>query len=174
MKIHDNIVATIIIVLFAAQATIAESAESKVNLAPDMLYKKECGSCHMAYPAQLLPAKFWQKIIATLDKHFGDNAEFNASDRQLVLNFLNANSAESAKSRRAKKILSSIPQSHTALRITEVPYIVREHNGIPAKYVKDNPKVGSLSQCDKCHGQAQRGSFDEDEIVIPGHGKWED
>ena len=166
----------IFVTLLAAMVTgqVAWAADEKPNMAPDAVYKKECGSCHMAYPADLLPARSWQKIMATLDKHFGDNAEFSANEHQPVLAYLNANSMENSKSRRAKKMLNSIPATSIPLRIIEVPYIVHEHEKLPAKVLENNPKLSSLSQCDKCHQKAQKGSFDEDDIVIPGMGRWDD
>ena len=41
-------------------------------------YEEECGSCHMAYPPGLLPGVSWQRLMAELDNHFGDNAEIDA------------------------------------------------------------------------------------------------
>ena len=43
------------------------------------VYKEECGSCHMAYPPGLLPARSWTKVMSGLDNHFGDNAELDAA-----------------------------------------------------------------------------------------------
>ena len=36
--------------------------------ASDPVWKAECGSCHVAYPPQLLPAQSWRKIMARLDR----------------------------------------------------------------------------------------------------------
>ena len=41
-------------------------------------WKAECGSCHVAYPAQLLPATSWQRLMKGLDKHFGTDASVDA------------------------------------------------------------------------------------------------
>jgi hypothetical protein len=58
------------------------------------------------------------------------------------------------------------------LRITEVPYIRRKHHEIPERLIKANDKVKSLSYCDACHQQADKGSYDDDTVSIPGHGNW--
>ena len=60
------------------------------------------------------------------------------------------------------------------LRITELRGFKSEHNEIPQRFIQGNDKIGSLSQCDSCHKDAQRGYFDEDRIVIPGFGRWDD
>jgi hypothetical protein len=39
------------------------------------LYKDECGSCHFAYPPTMLPAASWERVMAGLGAHFGDNAD---------------------------------------------------------------------------------------------------
>jgi len=55
------------------------------------------------------------------------------------------------------------------LRITEVRYIKRKHNDIPAKMVKDNKDVKSLSYCNACHTKAEKGIFKEDTVSIPNY-----
>jgi hypothetical protein len=60
------------------------------------------------------------------------------------------------------------------LRITEIPYIRHEHDEIPDRLITGNAEVVSLSRCEGCHGGAVQGSFSENDIRIPGFGKWED
>ena len=54
-----------------------EYRQRSVGVAPihSPIYQEECASCHMAYPPGLLPARSWEKIMAGLESHFGDNAE---------------------------------------------------------------------------------------------------
>ena len=40
--------------------------------------------------------------------------------------------------------------------------------------VVNNPRVRSFSNCNACHRYAERGSFNEHEIRIPGYGRYED
>jgi hypothetical protein len=138
------------------------------------LYQEECGSCHFAYQPGLLPAGSWQKIMVRLDDHFGDNAELEPEDNQLIARYLSDFSAEKSSYRRSAKLARSVGTSHYPLRITKIPYFVHEHDEIPSRLVVDNPKVGSLSQCDKCHQTASKGIFSERDISIPGYGKWDD
>jgi cytochrome c5 len=144
------------------------------NNADKNVYQKECGSCHFAYPPGLLPQRSWQKIMDTLHDHFGDNAELSADTHQAVYKFLMANSAEQSPVQHSKKFIKSLNSAEVPLRITQLPYFKHEHREIPKRMVSDNPKVNSLSQCDRCHQDAESGAFRESRINIPGFGRWDD
>jgi len=133
------------------------------------LYLEECGSCHMAYPPQLLPGKSWSKMMQGLEDHFGENAELDEVTSREIENYLTQTSDSSSY----KKMFRNLG-SQTPLRITELPYFVHEHDEIPSRFIQGNDKVGSLSQCNACHQKAERGQFDEDDVNIPGVGRWDD
>ncbi|MDC1287545.1 diheme cytochrome c [Gammaproteobacteria bacterium] len=133
------------------------------------LYVDECGSCHMAYPAQLLPPASWQKMMGGLDDHFGENAEVDATTGQALEKYL----LEASSSGSYQKLFRNL-RDQTPLRITELPYFVHEHDEIPSRFIQANDKVSSLSQCNACHQNAERGQFDEDDVIIPGFGRWDD
>lgn len=137
-------------------------------------YQEECSSCHMAYSPGLLPEKSWIKVMDNLDNHFGDNAELTPSSHQNLLNYLIPNSADKSDYRRSRKIVRSLSSDKIVDRITLTPYFIRKHNEIPKRFVIDNPKVGSFSQCNLCHSNTENGSFSEDEVSIPGVGYWHD
>lgn len=130
------------------------------------VYTKECGGCHLAYPARLLPRLSWQGVMDGLGDHFGDNAEVDAPVKAQLLAYL----TEKARTRSSKH---ESPAKTSPLRITEMGYFRHEHDKIPAKIRKD-PKVGSLSKCETCHQDANDGHFKEKNIKIPGYGNWED
>ncbi|MDH5394191.1 MAG: diheme cytochrome c [Gammaproteobacteria bacterium] len=138
------------------------------------LYKAECSSCHMAYPAGLLPSASWRKLMNGLSSHFGDNAEIDEKERKLITEYLITNSAEYSEYRRSQKIMKSLKDNEVPLRISETPYIVKEHDELPEKMVKYNNKVNSLANCNACHLEAEKGIFDEHKINIPGFGRWHD
>ena len=140
----------------------------------NILYKEECGSCHMAYPAGLLPASSWKKILAGLDDHFGDNAELDADTIDDIQAFLLTASDASSGYSRLRKFANSIRGSETPIRITGISYFKHEHNEIPSRMVKHNPQVKSFSQCNACHARAEQGSFNEHDIRISGYGAWDD
>ena len=135
----------------------------------DPVYLEECSSCHMAYPAMLLPAKSWPKIMAGLEDHFGESAELDAQTRQQIEDYLVRESERVSYRKLFRNLGEAAP-----LRITELPYFAHEHDEIPARLIADNDKVESLSQCNACHRGAERGQFDEDDVVIPGFGRWDD
>ncbi len=138
------------------------------------LYNKECGSCHFAYQAGLLPARSWTKMMGELNNHFGENAELPAEQQQQITQYLQANAADKVSSAVSAKLLKRLNAQTTPLRITELPYFIKEHDEIPAKMVKDNPDVKSLSQCAACHKAADKGLFNENTVEIPNYGLWED
>ena len=136
-------------------------------------YQKECGSCHLAYPPGMLPARSWDKLLTGLSDHFGDNAELDAATLAGVRQHLMAHAADRGASRRAPKVLNTLLPEDAPLRFTETRYFQRKHRDIPARLVKGNPQVGSFARCEVCHGQAAQGDFDEHGINIPGHGRWD-
>ena len=138
------------------------------------VYKEECASCHMAYPAGLLPAMSWEKVMAELENHFGENAELEAETHQSISQFLLTNSADRSNYRRSQKFSRSINYNNVPARITETPYFIHEHHEIPVRFVKNNSKINSFSQCDACHRKAEQGSFNEHDVRIPGYGRWDD
>ena len=148
---------------------------SKTGRSPDPLYAEECGACHLAYPAHLLPARSWDKLMAGLDDHFGDNAELMPDMAQKITAYLVDNAADVNPDPRSTKFMRGLGQDEAPVRITETDYFKRKHDEVPERLVAGNPDVGSFSQCQACHGKdAQRGVFDEDTVDIPGHGRWDD
>lgn len=133
------------------------------------IYLEECGSCHMAYHARFLPSQSWQAMLDGLEDHFGENAELDDETRLQLEAYLKKASQSGGYRRMAVKSTGQWP-----LRITELRGFKSEHDEIPLRFIQGNDKIGSLSQCDSCHKDAQRGYFDEDRIVIPGYGRWDD
>ncbi len=146
---------------------------SRASAALDPLYTQECGSCHLVYPANLLPAASWKAVMAGLEDHFGENAELDQQDNLQIESFLINNSADNGRYANLR-YAATIDSRTVPLRITELPFFVREHDEVPKRMVQGNEQVGSFSQCDACHTNATRGDFDEDQVSIPGFGRWDD
>lgn len=150
------------------------------NRGPDVapitnkLYEQECGSCHMPYQPGLLPARSWEKLMANPAEHFGDNAELAPEDRKSITALLTVHAADRAREKRARKIAASLGRNDAPLRITDTPYIKSKHRELPTRLVTGNPEVKSLAQCNACHTRAERGSYSESQIDIPGYGRWKD
>lgn len=130
-----------------------------------MDYQQECGGCHLAYPARMLPAVSWATMMSNLSDHFGENAELPAPQVAIIARYLVTHSAQPGD-----RVLRRSTQT-APLRITELPYFIRQHDEIPMRMVKDNPEVGGFSNCNACHQNAATGDFDEDRVSIPGYGR---
>jgi hypothetical protein len=139
-------------------------------------YKEECGSCHFAYQPGLLPTKSWEKLLTAeaLSKHFGENAELDKDTLKVIYDYAIANAADKSFHKRSRKIAIATEHVDAPLRITEVRYIKRKHHEIPEKMIKGNKDVKSLSYCDACHTQANKGVFDADTVRIPNFPDWDD
>ena len=142
----------------------------------DEVYVEECGACHMPYQPGLLPARSWRELLdaKALADHFGENAELDEETQRNLLAFASAHAADMSYYKRSRKVMASLAEDQTPLRITEVPYIREKHHEIPAALTTANPQVKSLSFCNRCHQKAAAGIYDDDTVVIPGHGHWDD
>ena len=134
----------------------------RVDVKPvqDPLYLKECGACHFPYQPGLLPSTSWKKLMGGLDNHFGDNASLDEATRTALTAFLVENAAEFCECRKSYKILRSL-RGEVPLRITEVPYVSREHREISDKLMQKK-NLKSLANCDVCHTEAASGLYDDD------------
>ena len=130
-------------------------------------YKEICGDCHFAYQPELLPSGSWEKILAGLADHNGEEIEIDQESKKIISEYLKANSAEYSSAKRAVKIIRSL-RGQTPMRITDVPYIRHKHedDDIPADAFT-RKSVGSMSNCIACHTTAENGIYDDDHVGIP-------
>ena len=130
-------------------------ASAKAIAAPPA-YAQECGACHVAYPAKLLPAASWQRLLGNLPQHFGTDASLDAATQASLSSWLLASAGASRRAREAP------PQD----RITRASWFVHEHDEISAATFK-RASVKSASNCNACHARADQGVFDEHDVRIP-------
>ncbi|MDF1763982.1 MAG: diheme cytochrome c [Oleibacter sp.] len=157
-------------VMMSKKNTLPTPKSPGTSTADATRYQEECGSCHLAYPAKLLPARSWHQIMTTLPDHFGDDASLDEGLQAEILAYLSAHSA-SNKSR----MMKGVGYDDVPLRITELNFFTRKHRKIPERMVQGNPEVGSFTQCNACHGSgAVKGKFNEHTVDIPGFGRWDD
>ena len=135
-------------------------------LADDPLWREECGSCHLAFHPNLLPARSWQQIMAGQGRHFGTDLALDAPTATAILAFLVRNAAENSPTEAAFKINRSIPPNATPLRITETPYWVEKHRSIRGSDWQ-LPLVKRKSHCAACHLDAVAGTFEDAAMQIP-------
>lgn len=144
-----------LIALMLVLAATASHAEGRMKTSgDDAKWKEECGSCHLPFPPRLLTADNWQKMMGSLNKHFGTNAELDAKDNKDILDFLKRNAGSGDR------------HSAGSLRISDTSWFKREHREISASAWK-NPAVKSASNCAACHVKADRGDWSERGIRMP-------
>jgi hypothetical protein len=158
------------------EAILSPLRQKEIVPVDNKQYKDECGSCHFAYQPGLLPTRSWEKLLTAeaLKKHFGENAELDSDTLKVIYDYAIANAADKSYHKRSRKIAIATEKTEAPLRITEVRYIKRKHHEIPEKMIKGNKDVKSLSYCDACHTQANKGVYDEDTVKIPNYPNWDD
>ena len=146
------------ILLGAALASLAHAESSSPTATPSPKYQQECAACHLAYPPGMLPAASWQRIMATLDKHYGTDASLDEASTHEIAAWLKAHAGT------YKRVSEAPPQN----RITQSNWFLQKHR--PGEVPVDAWKraaVGSAANCAACHRSAAQGSFNEREIKIP-------
>lgn len=115
-------------------------------------YEAECGSCHLAFPPNLLPAPSWKALMGGLGDHFGQNAVVDAATKQTLEAWLVKNAGPAL--------------SKPTLRITTTGWWLREHDELaPSLYARK--AITSAANCAACHTRANEGVFGEHEVRIP-------
>lgn len=62
-------------------------------LIPPQTYVDNCGSCHTAYSALLLPSGSWKRLMGDLPNHFDAAVELDAADKEQIGAWLQRNAA---------------------------------------------------------------------------------
>ena len=132
--------AVLLLVLVMNQAFAGSGKLPDANESNTTKWKAECGSCHVAYPPQLLSADNWQRLMGSLNNHFGANAVLDANDNKKILGFLERNAGSGDR------------YSSATLRISDTPWFKHEHHVISPKEWTQ-PDVKSRSNCSACHGR---------------------
>jgi hypothetical protein len=120
-------------------------------------YTLECAACHIAYPPAMLPARSWQRIMGTLQQHYGSDASLDAASARQLGAWLQANAGT------YKHVDKESPPQD---RITRSAWFERKHRKIDAAVWKLD-SVKSAANCAACHTGAERGDFDDDELRFP-------
>jgi len=131
-------------------------------------FQSECASCHLAFPPRLMAAEDWKRVMASLDKHYGDNATLDEKTRRAIEDFLVRNAGKPSKVGAGGTVKDGeLP------RLTTSPWFKRKHHEVP-RADWSHAKVKSPANCAACHTKAEQGSYREREIVMPDGRKWED
>lgn len=130
-------------------------------------FQAECASCHVAFPPQLMTADDWRRVMASLDKHYGDNAGLDEKTRRAIEDFLVRNAGSVRKLGAGKAAAGEPP------RLTATAWFRREHREV-TRADWAHARVKTPANCAACHTQAAEGSYREREIVMPDGRRWED
>lgn len=125
-------------------ATGSARASSHVYAPYPDLYVRECASCHVAYPPELLTQTGWKQVMARLDRHYGVDASLDKKTGEELAAFL---------TNRASTRDKHAPSEATA-RLTRSNWFVHEHR-------EAAPSKTSFSDCAACHRGAAAGDFSE-------------
>jgi cytochrome c553 len=149
----------LLLALLAAPAAQAGKRERhRAGMPPAALlpaYAQECSGCHLAYPPGLLPGASWRRIMAGLERHYGDDASTDAATARQIGDWL-----QSQTGRRAFSLAP--PQD----RITRSPWFERKHRRIaPADWQR--PEIKSAANCAACHARAEQGDWRKRNVRLP-------
>lgn len=117
-------------------------------------YRSECGTCHVPYPPNLLPAggffsgSGWHTVMQDLRAHYGDDATLDEPTRQRIEQYLVDNAAPAGKRFRA---LADPP------RLTTTLWFHRNHGTVRKQFA--DAAVGSAANCSACHPDAEQWSY---------------
>lgn len=127
----------------------------------DPVVAEECGSCHLAFPPSMLPARSWTVMMANLEDHFGDDASLSADATRHIEAYLVERAADRGGQRYVGKLLRGVGAREAPQRITELPKWVHEHDEVRQSRWSD-PEVRSKANCAACHRDAEQGYYDDD------------
>lgn len=112
------------------------------NLETNASWQTECGTCHMAFPASLLPAADWRRLLGSLNQHFGVDAQLDDATWNDIADYLTRNGASGPSGFDGQ----DVP------RITTTARFVSKHQGAIRLWMRG--RVDRLSNCAACHLQS--------------------
>jgi len=124
--------------------------------------KTECGECHMAFFAEMLPRKSWLKILNNLSDHFGEDASIDPEPLKEIIDFHTSRASDVLNIRGARKWREGLRKGEVPERITTTPRFIRKHKDKDFKRMWVKYKVTSKADCVACHKGANQGLFDDD------------
>ncbi len=122
------------------------------------LTKDECGACHFAYPASMLPEASWRKIMGSLENHFGEDASLELEAIQDITQYLVSQAADTKT--QFSKYIRGLDLQNPPVRITETEYWIEKHPAISKEYLQLG-LAGLKANCLVCHRRADDGYYEK-------------
>jgi len=127
------------------------------------VFEAECGACHAVYHPSLRSGATWNRLMAGLSDHCGEDVPLDVGAAAEISAFLGANGAE----RHDTEVAWRIGRVETeSLRMTDTYYWKRHHREIPNVVFRWR-SVGAKINCNGCHGDAAGGRYADQEISLP-------
>lgn len=123
---------------------------------PTPVYTQECGGCHLAFGAHLLPKASWSRILQNLDQHYGSDASLDAATQKQINDWLQAQGGQGKRAR-------EVPPDD---RITRAAWFERKHRSV-AVATFQRASIKTPVNCAACHPNAAKGDFEDDAVRIP-------
>jgi cytochrome b len=146
---------------FDGYATLRKMAAR--NTTPASVWSRECDSCHFAYPANYLPARANEALLAGQRDHFGEDLALGESRLQELRQHARAFSDPATWA--TSRLQRTAPVGAPSLRVTESSFWRRTHAGLGAQFATRG--FTRPHQCDSCHIDAASGMFRPQLIHIP-------
>lgn len=154
LSLLSRLVRTLVAATFLS--TTAAWADRHKSPTPPAVYTQECGSCHLAFPANLLPKASWQRVMNGLDTHYGSDASLDAATQKQISTWLQTEGGQGKRAREEPPLD----------RITRSAWFERKHREVSVATFK-RASIKSPVNCVACHRDAVQGDFDEDRVRIP-------
>jgi len=128
------------------------------------VYAENCSDCHGVYSPSLLPAESWEKLVNTLDDHFGEDASLDPETTDQIRTYLADNSAGIIETKPSAVFMEASASEPT--RITATPFWLKTHGYIPNEIFTAKP-VFFRGNCFACHEDAESGWFYPGKVEVP-------
>ncbi|OHC75664.1 MAG: hypothetical protein A3G18_00465 [Rhodospirillales bacterium RIFCSPLOWO2_12_FULL_58_28] len=132
----------------------------------DRAVKKECGSCHMVFNPEMLPAKSWETIMKGLKNHFGKEVGLDEATVGKILSYFTGRSSDMSGSQNGRTFMEGINREEPPLRIIDTPRFKDKHQGIAAD-VWSREGIKARNNCVSCHVGALKGDYEARNAKIP-------
>ena len=149
--------AVVLIIMIVSLPSFAD--DDLTHLITDPLTKSECSACHFAYPAAMLPEESWEKIMESLENHFGEDASLDAQTTQHITKYLVTQAGDTELW--SSKFVRGLDDQNPPIRITETKYWIKRHPAI-AKEKLQSGLAGLKAKCAVCHIRAENGYYEKD------------
>ena len=147
------------VILFSALISLPVfTDERKAPLITNQLTKNECSACHFAYPASMLPAASWERIMGSLENHFGEDASLDTETIQHITKYLVAQAGDTELW--SSKFILGLDRLNPPVRITKTKYWITQHPAISEEKLQSG-LAGLKSNCAVCHLLAEDGYYEK-------------